>query len=166
MDGVVVRAAESRDLLQLTELYNHYVRSSPATFDLEPVSLESRRAWMSRFAGTGPHRLLVAEARDRIAGYATSGKLREKPAYLTSVETSVYAHPAHQAEGVGTQLYAALFSALQGADVHRAYAGIVVPNPASLALHVRFGFQPIGLYSEVGRKFGRYWDVEWFERRQ
>jgi phosphinothricin acetyltransferase len=120
---------------------------------------------MNRYADAGPHRLLVAECRDRIAGYAASGKFREKPGYDTSVETSVYVHPANQRQGVGTQLYAALFSVLQAEDIHRAYAGIVLPNPGSMALHVRFAFHPIGRYTEVGRKFGRYWDIEWLERR-
>lgn len=164
MDAVFVRKAESGDLPQLTDLYNHYVKSSPATFDLEPVSLDSRRQWMSRYADTGPHRLLVAIDGGSIAGYATSGKLREKPGYLTSVETTVYVHPDRHGRGVGTRLYAALFSALAGEDVHRAYAAIVVPNAVSVALHERFGFKLVGIYREAGRKFGRYWDVEWFER--
>jgi len=164
MDPVYVRGAESGDLPSLTDLYNHYVRISPATFDLEPASLESRRQWMSRFADTGPHRLLVAIDRGTIAGYATSGRLREKPGYLPSVETTVYVHPDHYARGIGTRLYQALFTCLEGEDVHRAYAAIVVPNAASIALHARFGFVSIGMFREVGRKFDRYWDVEWFER--
>jgi phosphinothricin acetyltransferase len=164
MDPVLVRGAENGDLPMLTDLYNHYVRTSPTTFDLEPVSLEARREWMSRFADTGPHRLLVAVDGGAIAGYATSGKVREKPGYLTSVETTVYIHPDNHARGIGTRLYAALFSVLSGEDVHRAYAAIVLPNPASVALHERFGFAPVGLYHEIGRKFGRYWDVQWFER--
>jgi len=164
MDGVLVRAVESGDLPPLTDLYNHYVKTGPATFDLEPASLDSRRQWMGRYADTGPHRLLVAVAGGAIAGYATSGKLREKPGYLTSVETTVYVHPDRHARGIGTRLYTALFAALAGEDVHRAYAAIVVPNPASVALHARFGFEPVGLFREAGRKFGRYWDVQWFER--
>ena len=164
MDGIVVRAAESGDLLPLTDLYNHYVKTSPATFDLEPASPESRRQWMSRYADAGAHRLFVATTGDLIAGYATSGKLREKPGYLPSVETTVYVHPDRHGRGIGTRLYAALFEALVGEDVHRAYAAIVIPNPASVALHARFGFEPVGLFREVGRKFGRYWDVQWFER--
>jgi phosphinothricin acetyltransferase len=164
MERIHVRAAASGDLRSLTDLYNHYVETSPATFDLEPASLESRKSWMGRYADTGPHRLLVAVEGDAIAGYATSGKLRERPGYLTSVETTVYVHPDRQGRGVGTHLYAALFTALAAEDVHRAYAAIVVPNPASVALHARFGFEAVGLFREVGRKFGRYWDVEWFER--
>lgn len=164
MDGVLVRTAGSEDLAPLTDLYNHYVKTSPATFDLEPIPLPVRRRWMDLYADTGPHRLLVAIDEGAIAGYATSGKLREKPGYLPSVETTVYVHPERQARGIGKRLYAALFAALAGEDVHRAYAAIVLPNPASIALHAAFGFEPVGLYREAGRKFGRYWDVQWFER--
>jgi phosphinothricin acetyltransferase len=164
MNGILVRGATTGDLQALTDIYNHYVRTSPATFHLEPVSLEDRREWMGRYADVGPHRLLVAILGDAVAGYATSGKLREKPGYLTSIETTVYVHPDRQARGVGARLYAALFEALAGEDVHRAYAAIVLPNPASVALHARFGFAPVGMYREAGRKFGRYWDVQWFER--
>ncbi len=164
MNGIVVRRSAGGDLKELTDIYNHYVKTSPATFDLEPASLEARREWMSRYSDAGPHRLLVATLGDAIAGYATSGKFREKPGYLTSVETTVYVHPDHQARGIGARLYATLFAALADEDVHRAYAAIVLPNPASVALHARFGFAPAGLYREAGRKFGRYWDVQWFER--
>lgn len=164
MSEALVRAAVDADLAPLTDIYNHYVEVSPATFDLTPVSLDSRRLWMSRFADSGPHRLLVADVDGAVAGYATSGKLREKPGYDASVETTIYVSPDHHHRGIGTRLYAALFAALETEDVHRAYAAIVVPNPASIALHVRFAFKPVGLLREVGRKFGRYWDVQWFER--
>jgi len=164
MDPVVVRAAQSADLPQLTELYNYYVRTSPATFDLEPVSLDNRRDWMEHYAETGPHRLLVASTGGVLAGYATSGKVKERPGYLPSVETSVYVHPERHGRGIGKQLYGELLAALAHEDVHRAYAAIVLPNPASVALHERFGFRPVGLYTEIGRKFDRYWDVQWFER--
>jgi phosphinothricin acetyltransferase len=65
---------------------------------------------------------------------------------------------------VGTALYAALFAALAEEDLHRAYAGVTLPNIASVALHRKIGFRSIGAFREVGRKFGTYWDVEWFEK--
>ncbi|GHE76015.1 phosphinothricin N-acetyltransferase [Streptomyces longispororuber] len=99
----------------------------------------------------------------RILGYATSSPLRPKPAYATSVEVSVYCAPEAAGRGVGTLLYRRLLAALEGEDVHRAYAGIALPNPASVRLHERFGFRHLGTYREVGRKFGRYWDVAWYE---
>lgn len=163
MSGTLVRPAVSDDLQSITEIYNHYVRTSPATFDLEPVSLENRRAWMANYPG-GRHRLLVSTEGGAITGYATSGKVREKPGYLPSIETTVYVHPEHLGKGIGKGLYAAIFAALTTEDVHRAYAAIVLPNPASIALHESFGFKPAGLFREIGRKFDRYWDVQWFER--
>ena len=65
---------------------------------------------------------------------------------------------------MGTQLYKSLFAALLGEDIHRAYAGIALPNPASVALHERFGFKKVAHFTEQGRKFGRYWDVAWYEK--
>jgi len=99
-----------------------------------------------------------------VAGYASSSRYRIKPAYETSIETSIYLAPEATGKGIGTKLYAALFDALRGEDVHRAYAGISLPNPASIALYEKFGFKRAGLYTEQGRKFGRYWDVAWYEK--
>ncbi|MFF1694643.1 GNAT family N-acetyltransferase [Streptomyces sp. NPDC058257] len=99
-----------------------------------------------------------------ILGYATSSPFRTKPAYATSVEVSVYCAPDAAGRGIGTLLYKTLFEALEGEDLHRAYAGIAQPNDASGRLHERFGFRHVGTYREVGRKFGRYWDVAWYER--
>jgi phosphinothricin acetyltransferase len=76
----------------------------------------------------------------------------------------VYLDPNVFRMGIGTALYEVLFDALTDEDVHRAYAGITVPNPASFALHERFGFRQVGYYTEQGRKFDRYWDVAWFEK--
>lgn len=152
------------DLAALTDIYNHYVRSSPVTFDTEERSVEQRHEWFGHYAVTGPHRLMVAVAGEQVVGYATSSPLRPKPGYSTSVETTVYCHPGFTGRGVGSSLYRELFSALAGEDLHRAYAGVALPNGASVALHERHGFRAIGTFGEVGRKFGRYWHVRWYER--
>lgn len=159
-----IRTGEESDLPELTAIYNHYVTSTPITFDLTPSTVEERRTWFDAHPPTGPHRLLVAEEAGTILGYATSSRFRPKPAYLPSVETSVYLSPDAVGRGVGSRLYEALFAALATEDVHRAYAGIALPNAASERLHLRFGFTPVGTFREVGRKFGRYWDVLWLER--
>jgi phosphinothricin acetyltransferase len=99
-----------------------------------------------------------------ILGYATSGPFRPKPAYATSVETTVYVAPDSGRRGIGTLLYKALFEALADEDLHRAYAGVAQPNDASTRLHERFGFRHVGTYREAGRKFGRWWDVAWYEK--
>jgi phosphinothricin acetyltransferase len=80
------------------------------------------------------------------------------------VEVTVYLAPHAGGRGIGTLLYTALFEALAEEDVHRAYAGVAQPNEASTRLHERFGFRHVGTYREVGRKFGRYWDVAWYEK--
>jgi len=161
---VSVRAGGSEDLPALTEIYNHYVEHTHVTFDLVPFTVEARRDWLSHYSAAGRHRLLVADADGAVVGYATSGRFRDKAAYDTSVETTVYLHHEHGGRGIGTMLYQALFDALAHADVHRAYAGVALPNDASLALHRRFGFADVGTFREVGRKFGRYWDVTWLAR--
>lgn len=160
----MIRPAQPDDLPALTAIYNHYVRASVATFDLEAFTPEARRAWFDHYRPTGPHRLLVADRGAGPVGYATSSPFNPKGAYRTSIETSVYLHPDHRGSGLGGALYAALFDALAGEDLHRAYAGITLPHPASVALHERMGFRQVGLYREVGRKFDRWWDVAWFEK--
>jgi phosphinothricin acetyltransferase len=160
-----MRAARLDDLARLTEIYNHYVVHSPATFDLEPKTLDQRREWFSQFAEAGRHRLLVADENGVILGYAGAMRWRPKPAYDTTVETSIYCAPESVGRGVGGNLYAALFDAIAGENIHRIVAGYVPPNPASAALHERFGFRPVGTFSEVGYKFGRYRDVCWMEKR-
>ncbi len=164
MPDVRIRPACLEDLEALTELYNHYVRETPITFDIEPFTPERRRPWLEQFAEVGRHRLLVAEASGGLVGYATTVPFRAKAAYETSVETTVYLAPGAKGRGIGSRLYDALFKAIAVEELHRAYAGITLPNPESIALHEKFGFRSLGVYHEVGLKFGRYWDVEWFER--
>ncbi|MER7675141.1 N-acetyltransferase family protein [Streptomyces sp. NPDC096934] len=190
---VQVRAGAEGDLDSLTEIYNHYVRETPCTFDTVALTPEERRPWLLSHLQDGPHRLMVATDTDtdtgpgpgdagpagagpaaagpggagpagRVLGYATSSGFRPKAAYATSVEVSVYLAPGAGGRGVGTLLYEALFRALAGEDLHRAYAGVAQPNEASVRLHERFGFRHVGTYREVGRKFGRYWDVAWYEK--
>ncbi|WP_344288944.1 N-acetyltransferase family protein [Streptomyces synnematoformans] len=162
--GTRIRPGAEGDLEELTRIYNHYVIETPITFDTEPLTVEQRRPWLAAHPDTGPHRLLVAEEGGKLLGYATSSAFRPKPAYSTSVETSVYLAPEHVGRGVGGLLYGALFAVLEREDVHLALAGVALPNEASERLHLRFGFRRAGVFEEVGRKFGRFWDVAWFQK--
>jgi phosphinothricin acetyltransferase len=164
MTEIRIRPAERGDLPGLTELYNHYVVNTPVTFDLEPYTVERRAAWFEQFAPSGRYRLVAAEASGELLGYAGTMRWRPKAAYDTTVETSIYCRHDAAGKGIGSRLYAALFAALAGEDIRRIVAGYTLPNPASAALHARFGFQAVGVFAEVGRKFGRYWDVAWTER--
>jgi phosphinothricin acetyltransferase len=164
--GVVVRPAHTEDLPRLTQIYNHYVLNTPITFDLEPFTVEQRRKdWLSQFSATGPHQLFVAEERGVVLGYAGTTAFRDRRAYDTTVETTIYCAPDATGRGLGTLLYAALFDALRGEDIRMAIAGMTLPNDASNAIHERFGFTPVGVMHEVGWKFDRYRDVAWYEKQ-
>jgi phosphinothricin acetyltransferase len=163
--STAIRPASIDDLPALAEIYNYYVVNTVITFDLEPVTMEERREWLSQFALSGPHRLLVAEEDGKVVGYAGSFRFRMRCAYDTTIETTVYCAPEAVGRGVGSALYTALFEALRHEDLHVAVAAIAVPNPASIALHERLGFTLAGLLHDIGRKFDRYWDVAWYEKR-
>jgi phosphinothricin acetyltransferase len=164
MDETRFRHATAADLPRLTEIYNHYIRETAITFDIEEYTIEKRRAWLDQFAETGRHQLLVAERDGVVVGYAGTTLFRAKRAYDPSVEMTVYVDRAETGKGIGAALYAELFPRLAKEDVHRALAGITLPNPASIALHVRFGFRQVAHFTENGRKLGRYWDVVWLEK--
>ena len=158
-----IRRATESDLDAINRVSNHYIETTHLTFDTETYSSSKRREWFARFADTGRYQLFVAVRGSDFLGFAHSGPLRDKGAYDTSVETTVYLDPEARGVGTGTRLYEVLLDALRAEDVHRAYAGLALPNPASAAFHERFGFREIGTYHEAGRKFGRYWSVCWYE---
>lgn len=159
-----LRAAVDADLPALTAIYNHYVVHTPVTFDMAPFQPEQRRAWFDDHQASGRHRLLVADEEGAVVGYASTSRWRPKPAYETTVESSVYVRADLVGRGIGRQLYTALFAAMAAEDVHTIVAGVALPNAASLALHLRCGFAQVGVFRQVGRKFDRFWDVAWFQR--
>ena len=161
---ICIRPANRADLPRLTEIYNHYVIHTPVTFDLEPYTVERRATWFEQFASTGRHRLVVAEEDGLVLGYAGTIRFRPKAAYDTTVETTVYSCQEAAGKGVGRKLYAGLFEALAGENINRIVGGYTLPNAASAKLHETFGFRSVGIFSEVGYKFGKYWDVAWTER--
>jgi phosphinothricin acetyltransferase len=164
MPTPLIRPAVLADLPAVTEIYNHYVRQTAITFDLQPFTPDQRRPWFDDHGG-GRHRLLVAvDSGGRCVGYASTSRWRPKAAYDTTVEASVYCDAGAVGRGYGAALYAALFDAIAGEDIHTIVAGVSLPNPASIKLHERFGFRPVGVFHRVGRKFDTYWDVAWFER--
>ena len=160
-----IESAQPADLKRLTEIYNYYILHSHATFDIDEYSINKRQSWFQIFSDKGAHRLFVARQEGTILGYASSTPLHSKPAYHTSVETTIYVDPLHLGRGIGYKLYHRLIYTLeQEKTVHRAFAGIALPNEDSAILHQRLGFKLIGIFQEVGFKFGRYWDVAWYDR--
>jgi phosphinothricin acetyltransferase len=164
MGTIRIREASPTDLPAITEIYNYYIIHTPVTFDLEPYTPEQRGAWFDGHCDGKRYRLLVAEDDGRVVGYAGTGRFRDKRAYDTSVEASIYCEPEARGRGIGSLLYKALFEAIAKEDINRILGGITLPNDASMALHRRFGFSQVALFTQNGRKFGRYWDVAWYER--
>jgi phosphinothricin acetyltransferase len=164
MSDIAIRHAEAADLSPLLDIYNFYVLNTPISFDIEPRTLAQRQEWLEQFKRTGRHRCFVALSGGKPVGWACSAKFKEKAAYQTSIETSVYCAPGYTGRGIGRQLYETLFGALLSQDIHRAYAGITLPNEASARLHVAQGFRQIGMQHQAGRKFDRFWDVAMYER--
>ena len=154
METIAIRRAERSDLPALLAIYNHYVCETPATFDIEP-----RTVWFNAFAATGRYQCFVAVKDGEPVGYASSNRYKDRAAYDPTVASSVYLAPSARGQGLGRRLYAALFDAMAQEDVHRIAAGITLPNEASVRLHRSFGFEPVGVYREIGRKFDRFWDV-------
>ena len=161
--NIAVRALEPGDHARVLDIYNHYIKHSPCTFDTQPFSLAARVPWFAQFEHP-LYACLVAIDGQQVLGYASCTRFKEKPAYSTSAEVSIYIHPDHQAAGVGSALYRQLCTFMAGTPLHRAYAGITLPNAGSVALHEKFGFRQVGRYTEVGYKFDRYWDVAWYEK--
>ena len=161
---VIIRRAEQGDLSALLDIYNHYVRETPITFDLEPRTLDQRQEWFSSFAVTGRYQCFVAVRAGVAIGWASSHRFKERAAYDTTVESSVYLSPAETGRGLGRRLYSTLFQALEAEDIHRIHGGITQPNAASNQLHESLGFERVGLLPQVGRKFGRFWDVATYIR--
>lgn len=163
--AVSIRQGASADLNRLVEIYNYFVTNTHVTFDTTPFLVTDRIRWFNQFAEDGPYRLLVAESNGDVIGYAASTRFKAREGYKTSVETTIYLDPAECGKGTGSLLYGVLIGQLVADPAaHRAYGGIALPNDGSVALHQKLGFRRVGSYHEVGFKFDRYWDVNWFEK--
>ena len=163
--GIAIRPGTHDDLGEIVAIYNHYVLRTPVTFDLEAVTAADRAGWLDEHRAPGSHRIVVATgAGKEVVGWATTSAFRPRAGYSTTVEASIYLRPDQCGRGLGTRLYAHLFRSVQHEPIERIVAGITLPNPASEALHRRFGFRRIGVFTRIGRKFDRFWDVAWFER--
>lgn len=153
----MIRTAGPGDAAAVAAVYRPWVEGTAASFELVapgPDEVADRmaaaRAW------------LVAEEHGAVVGYACATAFNPRAAYAASVSTSVYLADAARGRGTGTALYRALLVLLPRLEVHRAFAGVTLPNPASRALHLRLGFTPVGVFPEAGHKLGRWRDVEWF----
>jgi L-amino acid N-acyltransferase len=160
--AIRVLPARLDDAEAIRQIYNLEVTSSTATFDLVPRTLDEQRAWLSERSGA--RAVLVAEDAGAVCGFGSLSPWRDRPAYATTVEDSVYVHRDHQGQGVGRLILAELISTATAHGFHACMARIVGGHEASIALHQRCGFEVVGTEREVGRKFGRWLDVVLMEK--
>ncbi len=157
------RLATPDDAEAIREIYNVEVLSSTVTFDLVPRSPSDQRAWQE--ARSGAHAVLVAVDDDgTVLGFGSLSPYRERPAYSTTVEDSVYVHRDHQGRGVGRLVLADLVALAGSHGFHTVMARIVAGHDASIGLHAALGFETVGTEREIGRKFGRWLDVVVMQR--
>ncbi len=152
-----IRRATEADGEAIRQIYNREVLESTVTFDLVPRSADDQRTYIA--ARSGALCVIVAEEDGVIAGFASLSFYRDRPAYRTSVENSVYTHRGFRARGVGDLLMASLVERATASGFHAIFARIADAQEASLALHRKYGFELVGIEKEVGRKFGRWLDV-------
>ena len=158
-----LRLATTDDAEAIREIYNLEVTTSTATFDLVPRTLEVQRDWLE--ARSGAHAVLVAlDDAGSVSGFGSLSPWRDRPAYSTTVEDSVYIHRDHHGQGLGKAILTELVAIATKHGFHACMARIVGGHEASIALHMACGFEVVGTEREVGRKFGKWLDVVLMER--
>jgi L-amino acid N-acyltransferase YncA len=157
----VLRLAREEDAEALLAIYAPLVRETPISFELTPPGLDEFRGRITTILESMPW--LVCEEDGVVLGYAYASRFRPRPAYQWTVETTVYVDSSHQGRGAGRALYETLFSVLRLQGYHRALAVIALPNPASVALHEKVGFTPVGVFHDVGYKLDRWHDVGFWQ---
>ncbi len=156
-----IRDATPADAPALLRIYRPFVVETAVSFETEPPSVaefEERIAKALR-----QWAWLVAEDDRGPMGYAYATSHRPRAAYRWSAETSAYIDSAHRGQGLGKKLYRELIPSLRAKGYCSAYAGIALPNQASVALHRSVGFTPVGVFERAGWKFGRWHDVSWWQ---
>ena len=159
---LAVRLANPGDAEAIRAIYNHEVTGSTVTFDLVPRTLADQRAWLAAHAGAHP--AVVAVGGGVILGFGSLSAYRERPAYATTVEDSVYVHHDWRGRGVGVAILGELVRLAVSHGFHTVRARVVGGHEASLRVHRACGFEVVGVEREVGRKFGRWLDVVVMQR--
>ncbi len=156
-----IREAAGTDAHAICGIYNHYVTHTVVTFEQEPVSVTDMGTRIRETAAAYPW--LVADSEQGVVAYAYATRWRSRAAYDLTAESTVYVRSDATGRGIGFPLYMALLDALRRQSVHAVVGCIALPNPGSLAFHEKCGFRKVGHFPQVGRKFGQWVDVEFWQ---
>lgn len=157
----MIRPATPLDAPRITAIYNRHVRETVVTFEEQPVGDDEMARRVVETTAAYPW--LVSEVEGAIAGYAYASSWKRRSAYRLAAESTIYMAEPFVGRGMASELYSALIAEMRSRGLHCAIGGIALPNPASIALHQKLGFRPIGQFREVGCKFGRWVDVGYWE---
>lgn len=157
-----IRDAVVSDVPAMMEIYNEAIRNSTVTFDLEEKTLEERMKWFQKYGGKYP--LIVAEHDKQVVGYCGLNRFREKDAYSSTTELSIYIDKNYRGKKIGSQLMKEIIERAKRLGYHTIISGITDKNEASFKLHEKFGFECVGCFRQVGFKFDRWLDVYFYQR--
>ena len=157
----MIRSATLDDAARLAEIYNYYIEKTTVTFEEEPLEVSDMRDRIRCDDDVYPW--LVADVDGIACGYAYAGPWSNRIGYRPSVETTVYMAQEHVGRGHGSDLYGALIARLRRKKLHCAIGVVALPNAASIALHERLGFRKIGEFHEIGKKFGQWINVGYWQ---
>lgn len=158
----MIRMATPEDAAEIADIYAPYVRDTAISFETVPPDVRQMRSRLTATLARLPW--LVMTDGDIIGGYAYASPHGERAAYRWSVDVSLYLGGAYHRQGHGRRMYGALFNVLGAQGYINAYSAIVLPNPASVGLHEAMGFDRVGVFTGVGCKLGRWWDIGWWHR--
>jgi phosphinothricin acetyltransferase len=157
----MIRQVKISDAESICSIYNEYVERTTVTFEEEPVSADEMGSRIKHITQHFPW--LVYEDQGNVLGYTYASRWKERSAYRYSVETAIYVDSNYVGMDIGTKLTRALLEELRALSIHSVNAGITLPNPASIALYEKFGFEKIAHFKEVGFKFNKWIDVGYWE---
>ncbi len=157
-----IRSVQEVDLENIVKLYNFFIENTVVTFETEPIAVSEMKSRIDNILCKYP--FLIAEVDSEFVGYAYATRWKERAAYFATVESTVYLNSKFHGKGFGYALYSALLSELKKSDTHSVIGGIADKNAASIALHTKCGFKPIGTLKEVGFKHDRWIDVSYFQK--
>ena len=159
---VKIRVATFKDLKGITEIYNHAILNTTATFDTEPITIQEQEKWFKEHGSKNP--IIIAEIDKEIVGFVSLSKYSTRCGYSDTAEISLYVKEKYRGKGIGKKLIKEIIDIGEKAGIHAIISRIAEGNKISIHLHDIVGFKYVGIYKEVGYKFGKRLDVYLMEK--